>query len=110
MADIGPVLSKIRALGADLVLDNGAVKIIEGAKLNDKQQVWIANNRGGIEAYLRSLKAALPISENDTPPQTWGQFARVLYGCCPEGHDKCDWSYFVTEMGKVAREQFGVEA
>lgn len=111
MADVATVLSKVRALGADIMLDKGKMTIVGSVHLNGEQRDYIAKHREPIEQFLRAAAESLPPqSENDTPPLTWGQTARILYDGCPEGRDACDWSYFVTEMGKVMREHFGVEA
>jgi hypothetical protein len=108
MAEIAPILTKIRALGAEVVLERGKMRIVNGQGLNGEQRSWIAKNREAIEQHLRSASAPEP-SDNDTPPLTWGQTARILYAECPDDRDPSDWSYFVTEMGKVMRSHFGIE-
>lgn len=108
MTAIAPILTKVRALGADVVLERGKMTIVNGQSLNGDQRSWLAKHQDAIERHLQE-NAAPSVSDQDTPPLTWGQTARILYAECPEGRDKYDWSYFVTEMGKVMRSHFGIE-
>jgi hypothetical protein len=109
VADVGAVLQKVRALGADIVLEQGKITIVGSAHLNTDQRNWIAENREAIEQHLRTAVASLPpdVSENDTTPFTWGQFARVLYAQPPENVDASDWSWFVSTAGRIVREELG---
>ena len=109
MADVGAVLSKIRALGADVLLKDGSMVVGGSVHLNEDQRNWIAANREAIEKHLRSAsRADAPApSEDDTAPYTWGQFARILYSHTPEGADAFDWSWFITTAGKIVRDELG---
>ena len=110
MADLASILAKVRALGSDIVIEDGALTIQNGALLSDDQRNWIAAHRSEIEAHLSSSTTGElpPTSEDDTPPLTWGQMARILYAEAPHGMDPFDWSYFVTEGGKIVRRYCGV--
>ncbi|HEV7344384.1 MAG TPA: hypothetical protein VGN60_01945 [Devosia sp.] len=107
--DVAGILSKVRALGADVRLDGGQMIIIGSVHLNGEQRAWIARHRDVLVGYLRTASAGLPPapSEEDTAPYTWGQFARVLYSQTPNDVDECDWSWFVTCAGKIARRELG---
>lgn len=109
MANVGAVLSKIRALGADVVLSNDTMTIVGSVHLNDEQRNWIAANREPLEQHLRSVSRVEPVppSELDTSPYTWGQFARVLYSNTPDGANATDWSWFITTAGKIVRDELG---
>lgn len=114
MSGFESILTKIRALGADVVLDKGKMTIVNGQGLNAEQRSWIAKNRPNIEHHLREQRIAAgsaPLhvpAGDDTPPMVWGEFARMLYASPPEGVDPYDWSWFVTEAGKAIRSEFGL--
>jgi len=102
VADVAQVIAKVRALGADIVLDGEAMKIVGAAHLSADQLAWLANNRAAIEQHLR--QQAAPAGEQAAEEtDLWGQYARVLYAQCPRGTDPCDWSWFVTTAGKIIR-------
>lgn len=107
MADVAPVLAKVRALGADVVLERGKMTIIGSVHLNTDQRAWIAQHREAVETHLRQTGGG---DDVDDLPKTWGEFARILYSACPENVDACDWSWFVTMAGKVVRGESEVEA
>lgn len=102
MADVGAILAKVRALGADVVLQRGSMTIVGTVHLNNEQRAWLVGNRAAIEAHLHLVGGAggrLDASQ----PHEWGDFAHVLYAECPEGVDQYDWSWFVMTAGKIVR-------
>lgn len=107
MTDVPAILARVRAKGADILLERGKMTVTNGGKLGNEGMAFLRQHQNAIEQHLRE-SAATKASEDDTPPLTWGQTARILYAECPEGRDKLDWSYFVTEMGKVMRGHFGI--
>lgn len=102
MADVGAILAKVRALGADVVLEHGKMTIVGAVHLNADQRAWLASNRAAIEGHLQHVSGAGVVFEADRP-HAWGEFARVLYAECPETVDPFDWSWFVTTAGKIVR-------
>jgi hypothetical protein len=114
MAEIAPILDKVRALGADVVLERGKMTIVNGQGLSAEQRSWIARNRSVIEHHLREKRIAAgsaPLhvpAADDTPPMVWGEFARILYSSPPGSADPCDWSWFITEAGKIIRGELGL--
>lgn len=112
MTDVHAIIARVRAKGADILLERGKMTVINGAKLGNEGMAFLRQHQDAIEQYLRERESvaavAAKVSEDDTPPLTWEQTARILYAECPEGRDKLDWSYFVTEMGKVMRGHFGI--
>jgi hypothetical protein len=108
MIDVPSILTRARAKGADVTLERGKMTVVNGVKLGNEGMAYLRQHQDAIERHLQE-SAAPSVSDQDTPPLTWGQTARILYAECPEGRDKYDWSYFVTEMGKVMRSHFGIE-
>lgn len=108
MADVGTILAKVRALGADVVLESGKMIIVGSVHLNADQRAWLASNRAAIEGYLRDPDGGDGLLDADRP-QTWSEFARILYAGCPESVDPFDWSWFVTTAGKIVRGEHEAE-
>ena len=107
MASVSEILSKVRALGADVVLERDKMTITGSVYLNGEQRQWLASHRAAIEAHLRRVPGATACDEQ---PKPWGEFARMLYAACPDNVDPFDWSWFVTTAGKIVRGELDAEA
>lgn len=105
MADVATILSKVRALGADIVLDGGHMKIVNPLNLSDEQRTWLTGNCASIENHLRTVEADQAF--DDGSPKPWAEFLRFLYGARPDGVDQCDWSWFVSKADHVVRGDVG---
>lgn len=100
MADVAAILGKVRALGADVVLDGGRMKIVNPLNLSEEQRAWLKENGALIEPHLHDAGAP---TFDDGAPKPWTEFLRLLYRARPEGVDQCDWSWFVTKADQVVR-------
>lgn len=100
MADVATILAKVRALGADVVLDGGRIKIVNPLNLSEVQRQWLKENGEMIEPHLHDAGAS---STDDGTPKPWTEFLRLLYRARPAGVDQCDWSWFVSKADQVVR-------
>lgn len=101
MADVATILAKVRALGADVVLDDGRIRIVNPINLSDEQRAWLSDNGALLEPHLHDAGGASTF--DDGTPKPWTEFLRLLYRARPAGVDQCDWSWFVSKADQVVR-------
>ncbi|WP_189423044.1 hypothetical protein [Devosia pacifica] len=110
-------MARVRSRGADLRLVNGALRIVNGNRLDSTARDYIMQHRQEVRAYLEAERdfeieerAALIEFDGGAPRQWAEQFARVLYSQRPDGVSDLEWSWFMTACGRMIDEAPGRRA
>lgn len=111
MADAERIIDRVRAFGADIILDGGGLRLVAGNKLPQEAVTYVAANQPAILRYLQEQiedavdeRAAIIEFEAGAPRDWAEQFARILYRRRPAGVSDLDWSWFVTACGRIIDE------
>ena len=110
MADPATIMSRVRAKGANIVIRNGELAVLNARKLPAGSTDFIAENRSALLAYLADEqvefdeRAAAIEFEGRTPREWAEQFAEILIRTRPAGVSDLDWSWFVTRCGQIIDE------
>ncbi len=109
MADPAKIMGRVRALGANVVIDGGGLKIVNGRKLPGDAMAFIKQHAGEIADWLDregEIEERAAIIEFDGgSPRAWAdQFARILISSRPAGVSDLDWSWFITRAGQIVDE------
>jgi hypothetical protein len=111
LIDPAAIIDRVRAHGANIVLDNGQLLLINRAKLPPEAAGFVRKHRTAIAALLRQdeeaefEERAAVIQYDGKTPRAWAeQFARILTDRRPKGIDDLDWSYFLTACGRIIDE------
>ncbi|WP_031201285.1 hypothetical protein [Mesorhizobium sp. LSJC265A00] len=112
MADL---VDRVRSFGANIVLDDNALRVVNGQKLPSAARSYIAKHGKAIADYLGSdeniefEERAAIIDFDGRAPREWAeQFARYLSATKPSGVSEMDWSWFLTTCGRMIDEAPGV--
>ena len=109
MANPARIMERIRAHGANIMLDGGKLEIINRAKLPDGALDYIKQNARDIADFLDreggfEERAAI-IEFDGGAPREWAEkFASILIKSRPSGVNDLDWSWFITSCGKIIDE------
>jgi hypothetical protein len=108
MADPAAILDRLRATGANVVLDGKQMRLINGGKLSGEAKAYLVQHRAEIAALLQAEQdeaveeRAAIIEFDGHAPREWAeQFARVLIQHRPAGIREVDWSWFITTCGRI---------
>jgi len=111
MVDAARILARVRELGANLVVTQSGLRIINRAKLPAEAISMIRDFADELAALLatetdESIEERAAIIEYDgKAPREWAeQFARILYARRPTGVSDLDWSWFITTCGRIIDE------
>lgn len=108
MSDAVAILDRLRAAGANVVLDGRQMRLINGSRLSSESRSYLAKHREEIAALLRAEQndefeeRAAIIEFDGHAPREWAeQFARILVQHRPAGIREVDWTWFVSACGRV---------
>lgn len=109
MVDPGKILDRIRTHGANVMLDGDKLVIVNPAKLPDGARDFIRQHGKRIAAFLSDeaeFEERAAIVEHDGgAPRAWAEeFARFLTRTKPDGTDELEWSWFLTQCGRMIDE------
>lgn len=114
MADAANIIERIRANGANIIVDHGKLRIINRHKLPTGAAEFIRQNARAVAAFLDNElefeTCAKRIEFNTNAPREWArQFADILINQKPEGVDEVEWSWFITRCGQIIDEAPAVD-
>lgn len=106
MASVADLIARIRANGANVVMDGGKLRVVHGKKLPDGSLDFIRKHGREIAAYLDDEaafdeRAAIIEYDGGLTRAVAEYLTRLLMSSPPEGADRMDWSWFVSEAAKV---------
>ncbi len=109
MADPSEILSRLRARGANIMIDGGKLEIINRAKLPEGALEYIKQNARAIADYLDreaefEERAAIIEFDGGTPRDWADKFAMFCISHRPAGVSDLDWSWFITRCGQIIDE------
>lgn len=109
MANAAKILERVRALGANVLIDGGKLVIVNRGKLPAEAMDYIRQNGRAIADYLDKEtefeERAAIIEFDGGAPRDWAeQFARVLIQSRPANVSDLDWSWFITQCGRIIDE------
>lgn len=106
MADAAKILERIRAHGANLVLDDGDIRVINKTKLPEGAYEYVKRHAKEIVAFLDregniEERAAIMEFDGGLSPTAADKFSRILFSSPPTDVDPADWTWFVSKAVKV---------
>lgn len=109
MADPAEILSRIRARGANILIDKGKLEIVNRSKLPAGALEYIRKNARAIADHLdREVefeeRAAIIQFDGGSPREWADKFAMFCISHRPAGISDVDWSWFITQCGKIVDE------
>lgn len=117
MADPAKIMERVRSFGANVVIDGGRLKIINGKKLPKDATAFIAANAAAIADWLdreAEVEERSAILEHDgkTPREVAEAFARLCIKHMTEGWSELDRSWAITRCAAIIDEvaALGTEA
>lgn len=117
MTDVADLLDRVRSFGANIVLDGNTLRIVNRQKLPPAAVGYIAKHGKAVAEYLRSdeniefEERAAIIEFDGCVPREWAeQFARYLTKTRPAGISDLDWSWFLTNCGRMIDEATRIAA
>jgi hypothetical protein len=105
MADAGKIVDRIRACGANVMIDGGKLSIVNRAKLPDGSLDYIRQHGKEIAAFLEDEaafeeRAAIIQYDGGLNRAVAEYLTRLLQSSPPDGASAADWSWFVGEAAK----------
>lgn len=110
MSSAADIITRVRELGANIVLEKGALRLVNKAKLPAEALAYIAKHKLEIGEFLREQEddfeeRAAIIEFDGKMPREWAeQFADILVRRRPPGISDLDWSWFITRCGQILDE------
>jgi len=109
VANPAKIMERIRAHGANVVIDGGRLEIVNKAKLPPGAADFVRQNAKSIAAFLdreaEFEERAAVIEFDGGAPREWAeQFAQFCIDHRPEGVNDLDWSWFITRCGQIIDE------
>lgn len=110
MPDPRKIIERIRALGANVLLDSGRLHIINREKLPPEAFDYIRRNGKAIAAFLDKEaafeeRAAIMQYDGGLTRPVAEYLARLLQSNPPQAVDPADWSFFVGKAAEVVERQ-----
>ncbi|MBN7777750.1 hypothetical protein JYP49_14205 [Nitratireductor aquimarinus] len=109
MAKVEDLIARIRSHGANVMIDSGKLKLVNARKLPEGAMEFIRRNGKAIAEYLDQEAAfeerAAIIEFDGGAPREWAEkFATFCIQQRPDGVDDIDWSWFISQCGKIIDE------
>jgi hypothetical protein len=107
VASPAKIIERIRAHGANVMIDGGRLEIINKAKLPAGSADYIRQNAKAIAAFLDreaefEERAAIMEYNGGLRRADAEYLTKLLMANPPEGIDPADWTYLVSEGAKIA--------
>ena len=102
MASAAEIVARVRAKGANVVLDRNVLRLVNGKRLSADARNFVAQHGTEIAAFLDAEgqfeeRAAIMEHDGGLPRFAAEGLARVLLANVPDGVDAADWSFFVSK-------------
>jgi hypothetical protein len=110
MPDIaGSIITRIRAVGANVEIDGGKLHIVNGRRVPDDLRADLRRNGKAVAEWLDhegavEERAAIIQFDGHTPREWVDQFAQFCISHRPRGVSDLDWSWFITRCGQIVDE------
>ncbi|WP_158876976.1 hypothetical protein [Antarcticirhabdus aurantiaca] len=110
MASVADLVARVRERGANVVLENGNLRIVNSRKLPAGGADFIAKHHEAIVRFLEDENAEFDeragiIQFDGKAPREWAeQFADILIRHRLRGVSDLDWSWFITRCGQIIDE------
>lgn len=106
MPDVGSIISRIRAAGANVEVDGGKLHIINGRRVPDELRAELRQNGKAVAVWLDregnvEERSAIMEHEGGMPRRDADRLARLLFANCPHGTSAADWSWFVNKAMEI---------
>lgn len=104
------ILNRIRQRGANVIVRDNELAVINARKLPTGAADFIAANRNALVEYLTGEELevderAAIIEFSGKVPREWAeQFADILIRRRPPGVSDLDWGWFITRCGQILDE------
>lgn len=110
MPDPAKILARVRAKGANVVLRDGSLVVVNAYRLPAGSTKFISANHAAIRSTLESRqpaieeRAAVIQFEGRTPREWAEQFADLLISQRPAGVSDADWEWFIGRCAQIIDE------
>jgi len=109
MAKVEDLIARIRSHGANVAFEGGRLRIVNGEKLPAGALEYIKANGRAIADFLdrecEFEERAAIIEFDGGAPREWAEkFATFCIQHRPDGVDDMDWSWFISQCGKIIDE------
>jgi len=107
MADAAKIIARVRAHGANILLDGRRLEIINPAKLPEGASAYIRENAKAIAVFLSEEavfeeRAAILQYDGGLRRADAEYLTKLMLANPPRGADAADWAWFVSEGAKIA--------
>ncbi|MER8979273.1 hypothetical protein [Mesorhizobium sp. M0870] len=111
MSNVADLVDRVRSFGANIVLEDGKLRIVNRGRLPVSAMTYIAKHKVEIADHLKTdenvafEECAAIIEFDGCVPRQWAeQFARYLAKSKPASVSDIDWSWFLTTCGRMIDE------
>lgn len=106
MADPAKIMARIRANGANVVIDAGRLQIINARKLPEGAAAFIRENAKAIAGYLSDEadfeeRAAIIEFDGGLTRAVAEGMARIQLANPPAGANAADWTWYVDQASRI---------
>lgn len=106
MTTTADLIARIREKGANIVLGNDGLRVINRDRLSPEAIAYIKKHRLALAEHLSAdadIEERSAIIEHDggLPRVAADGLARLLFATVPAGVDPADWSWFVGHAAKI---------
>ncbi|RWK79657.1 MAG: hypothetical protein EOR51_12170 [Mesorhizobium sp.] len=106
MADVGELVSRIRAIGANVVIDGGKLHLVNAKKLPDGALEFIKRHGKQIAEFLEKEgdfeeRSAIIEYGGGIPRSDADALARLLLAKPPNDVSPADWTWFVGKAAEI---------
>ncbi len=114
MPDPAKIMARVRALGANVMIDGGKLKIVNGKKLPGDALAFIKSHAGEIAAFLDregefEERAAIIEFDGGAPREMAEQFARVCIEASKGRWPEPDRAWFIGRCAQIIDEAVAIE-
>jgi hypothetical protein len=106
MANVAEIIDRIRANGANVIIDAGKLRIINSKKLPDGALDFIKRHGKEIAGFIEQEgeveeRAAIMEHDGGVPRAYADQLARLLQAHPPSDVPPADWTWFVGKAAQI---------
>ena len=106
MADAAEIMKRIRAHGANVMIDGGKLIVANKGKLPSAALDFIRQNGKAIATFIEhegnfDERAAIIEYDGGMTRQDAERLSRLLFANCPDGTAAADWTWFVYKAMQI---------
>lgn len=103
MADVAKIIERIRANGANVIVDDGKLSVVNGTKLPGGALDYIKKHSKEIAEFIGQENRRPVGIPHDAGLTQAGidHLTRLLFSSTPEDTDPADWTWFVSKAAKI---------